>query len=75
MCFDNPTTCPGSGTTVVTWIAAKQTAHTPTSKVKTITDADNRTTTTAYDNADRTHLPSHVFVADSCALRGRVSQT
>jgi RHS repeat-associated protein len=42
-----------SGTTVTTWQMQKLTAYTPTSKVKTVTDADSRVTTTAYDNADR----------------------
>ncbi|HWA91455.1 MAG TPA: RHS repeat-associated core domain-containing protein [Rhizomicrobium sp.] len=42
-----------SGTTVSTWLTTKHTTYTPTSKVATVTDADNRTTTTQYDNADR----------------------
>jgi RHS repeat-associated protein len=42
-----------SGTTVTTWLTAKHTTYTPTSKVTTITDADSRTTTTAYDDGDR----------------------
>ncbi len=36
-----------------TWLTTKHTTYTPTSKVATITDADNRTTTTVYDDGDR----------------------
>ena len=43
-----------SGTTVTTWLTTKHTTYTPTSKVATVTDADNRTTTTVYDDGDRT---------------------
>jgi YD repeat-containing protein len=43
-----------SGTTVTTWLTTKHTTYTPTSKVATVTDADSRTTTTTYDDGDRT---------------------
>lgn len=55
-CFDNPTTCPGSGTTIATWTATKTTTYTPTSKVATVTDADGRVSSTTYDGADRTSV-------------------
>jgi RHS repeat-associated protein len=42
-----------SGTTVTTWLTTKHTTYTPTSTVATVTDADNRTTTTSYDDVDR----------------------
>ncbi len=52
-CFDNATTCPASGSAVATWIAARKTTYTPTSKVATVTDADSRVTITTYDDGDR----------------------
>jgi len=52
-CFDNATTCPNSGSTVVTWVATKKTTYTATSKVKTVTDADDSVTTSDYDGDDR----------------------
>ncbi|HEY2033150.1 MAG TPA: RHS repeat-associated core domain-containing protein [Rhizomicrobium sp.] len=42
-----------SGTSVASWQTDKSTTYTPVSKVATITDADNRTTTNTWDNADR----------------------
>jgi len=44
-----------SGTTVATWQMVKSTTYSATSKVLTVTDADNRTTTTTYDDGDRTY--------------------
>jgi RHS repeat-associated protein len=55
-CFDNATTCPVSGTNPVTWVAAKKTTYTPTSKVETVTDADGGVTFTTYDPADRVSI-------------------
>jgi RHS repeat-associated protein len=52
-CFDNASTCPASGSVPVTWVASKKTTYTPTSKVATVTDADNGITATMYDGADR----------------------
>ena len=42
-----------SGTTVTTWTMAKKTTYTPTSNVASVTDGDNRVTSTIYDSADR----------------------
>jgi RHS repeat-associated protein len=42
-----------SGTAVTSWQTDKSTTYTPVSKVATVTDADNRTTTNTWDNADR----------------------
>ncbi len=42
-----------SGTTVTTWVMAKKTTYTPTSKVATVEDGDLRVTSTTYDGADR----------------------
>jgi len=42
-----------SGTTVTTWLTVKHTTYTPTSKVDTVTDADNSMTSNTYDNGDR----------------------
>ncbi|MBI3675384.1 MAG: RHS repeat protein, partial [Proteobacteria bacterium] len=42
-----------SGTSVTTWLTTKQATYTPTSKVATATDADNRVVSTAYDAVDR----------------------
>jgi len=42
-----------TGTTVNQWLTVKHTTYTPTSKVETVTDADNSTTTNTYDNDDR----------------------
>lgn len=53
LCFDDVHTCPNSGVSVVTLVATQKTTYTPTSKVETVTDADNRTTTTTYDAGDR----------------------
>ena len=52
-CFDNATTCPVMGSTVVTWVAKKTTTYTPTSKIETIADASGATTSNFYDNDDR----------------------
>ncbi len=45
-----------SGTTVATWQMVKSTTYTATSKVWTVTDGDNRTTTTTYDDGDRVYV-------------------
>jgi len=45
-----------SGTSVSTWVMAKTTTYTPTSKVASMEDGDLRTTTTTYDNDDRTNI-------------------
>lgn len=37
----------------ITWLTVKHTTYTPTSKVATVTDADNRTMTMLYDDGDR----------------------
>jgi RHS repeat-associated protein len=42
-----------SGTTVTTWTMTNEKTYTPTSKVLTDKDGDNRVTTTAYDGLDR----------------------
>jgi len=42
-----------SGSNVSTWATTDQKAYTPTSKVATATDGDNRVVTNAYDDADR----------------------
>lgn len=42
-----------SGSTVTTWLAIKKSTYTPTSKVKTVTDADARVTSSDYDGDDR----------------------
>ncbi|HEY2068947.1 MAG TPA: RHS repeat-associated core domain-containing protein, partial [Rhizomicrobium sp.] len=52
-CFDNVTTCPNSGSSVVTWVAARKTTYTPTSKIDTVTDADGGVVSHYYDNDDR----------------------
>jgi len=52
-CFDTASPCLSSGTTVATWIATRTITYTPTGKPATVKDADNRTTTTHYDNLDR----------------------
>ncbi|HEY1632399.1 MAG TPA: RHS repeat-associated core domain-containing protein [Rhizomicrobium sp.] len=52
-CFDNATTCPQTGSSVVTWVAKKKITYTPTSKVASITDADGAIVTNFYDNDDR----------------------
>ena len=41
------------GAGVSTWVAAKTTTYTPTSKVAFVTDGDGRVTSTTYDGADR----------------------
>ncbi|MBV8977712.1 MAG: RHS repeat protein [Alphaproteobacteria bacterium] len=47
-----------SGTTVTAWQTMKHITYTPTSKLATVTDADSRTTSTFYDNADRAQTVS-----------------
>src|ERR1700741_1251848 len=51
--FDTANPWLSTGTPVATWIATRTITYTPTSKPATVKDADNRTTTTDYDNLDR----------------------
>src|SRR6185312_5389428 len=44
-----------SGTTVATWQMVESTTYSAPSKVLTVTDADNQTATTTYDDGDRTY--------------------
>jgi YD repeat-containing protein len=54
-CIGTASPCTASGSSVATWITSKTNTYTPTGKLATVTDADGRTTTTTvYDNADRT---------------------